>query len=320
MKPKNCLIFGASGQIGRHLIRKLTKNNYKVIAVTRNLHQKGYVLKTQASAGWIDCVEANIFKEENLRDLIRQSDICINLIGILFEKGKVNTFKNIHSSFPDLISRICSEYGVEQFIQLSALGIDEAKDSEYAKSKLIGEKNIKNNFSNAMILRPSVVFSVDDQFSCSFMTLLNRMPIFPLYYNGKTKFQPIHVSDLVEIIYQVISKKIISSTIECVGPEKISFRGILNILLKLINKKRLLLPFPLPLAKFSAKLFQLMPKPLLTEDQLKLLAYDNINTGRYKTNFDINVPSLCFFEKEVEKYCYMWKEGGQFSTKKYNSN
>jgi len=320
MKPKNCLIFGASGQIGRHLIRKLTKNNYKVIAVTRNLHQKGYVLKTQASAGWIDCVEANIFKEENLRDLIRQSDICINLIGILFEKGKVNTFKNIHSSFPDLISRICSEYGVEQFIQLSALGIDEAKDSEYAKSKLIGEKNIKNNFSNAMILRPSVVFSVDDQFSCSFMTLLNRMPIFPLYYNGKTKFQPIHVSDLVEIIYQVISKKIISSTIECVGPEKISFRSILNILLKLINKKRLLLPFPLPLAKFSAKLFQLMPKPLLTEDQLKLLAYDNINTGRYKTNFDINVPSLCFFEKEVEKYCYMWKEGGQFSTKKYNSN
>ena len=320
MKPKNCLIFGASGQIGRNLIRKLTKNNYKVIAVTRNLHQKGYILKTQASAGWIDCVEINIFKEENLRNLIKQSDICINLIGILFEKGKINTFKNIHTNFPSLISQICSEYGVEQFIQLSALGIDLPKDSEYAKSKLAGEKNIKNNFPNATILRPSVVFSVDDQFSCSFMTLLNRLPVFPLYYNGETKFQPIHVSDLVEIIYKVISKKIISSTIECIGPETLSIKNILKILLKLIDKKRLFLPLPLFFAKLSSRFFQLMPKPLITEDQLRLLAYDNIVSGKYKTNFDINIPSLCFFEKEVEKYCYMWREAGQFSTKKYNSN
>ena len=316
MKPKNCLIFGASGQIGRHLIRKLTKNNYKVTAVTRNLHRKGYLLKTQASAGWIDCIEANIFDEEILKDLISNADICINLIGILFEKNKNNSFENIHTNFPSLISKICNEKNIKQFIQLSSLGIDSAKDSDYAKSKLEGEKNIKANFLKAVILRPSVVYSVDDNFTTSFMTILNRLPFFPLYYNGDTKFVPIHVSDLTEIIYQIINKEIISSTIECIGSETITLKQILKRLLKLIDKERFLIPFPLPIAKLSAKFFQLMPKPILTEDQLRLLAYDNIPSGKYKTNFDIGIQSNSLFNKEVEKYCYMWKEAGQFSKKK----
>ena len=320
MKQKNCLIFGASGQIGRHLIRKLTKNNYKVTAVTRNLHQKGYVLKTQANAGYIDIVELNIFNENKLKDLISRADICINLIGILYEKNKGNTFKNIHTIFPSLISKICKEYNVKQFIQLSALGIDNAIDSNYAKSKLEGEKNIKNNFINATILRPSVVYSVDDNFTTNFMTLLNRLFIFPLYYNGDTKFMPIHCSDLTEIIYQVISKNIISKTIECVGPETISLKDILERLLKLIEKKRLLIPIPLFLAKLSALFFQLLPSPLLTLDQLRLLRYNNVASGKYKTNFDIGIPSVNRFDVEVEKYAFMWKEGGQFSKKKNNLN
>ena len=320
MKQKNCLIFGASGQIGRHLIRKLTKNNYKVTAVTRNIHQKGYVLKTQANAGYIDIVELNIFNENKLRDLISRANICINLIGILYEKNKGNTFKNIHAIFPALISKICKEHNVQQFIQLSALGIDDAIDSNYAKSKLEGEKNIKNNFINATILRPSVVYSVDDNFTTNFMTLLNRLFIFPLYYNGDTKFMPIHCSDLTEIIYQVISKNIISKTIECVGPETISLKDILERLLKLIEKKRLLIPMPLFLAKLSALFFQLLPSPLLTLDQLRLLKYNNITSGKYKTNFDIGIPSVSSFDVEVEKYAFMWKESGQFSRKKNNLN
>ena len=315
MKQKNCLIFGASGQIGRHLIRKLTKNNYKVTAVTRNLHQKGYVLKTQGNAGYIDIVELNIFNENKLKDLISRTDICINLIGILYEKNKGNTFKNIHTIFPFLISKICKEYNVQQFIHLSALGIDDALDSNYAKSKLEGEKNIKNNFNNATILRPSVVYSVDDNFTTSFMTLLNRLFIFPLYYNGNTKFMPIHCSDLTEIIYQVISKNIISHTIECVGPETISLKDILKRLLKITEKNRLLIPLPLFLAKLSAIFFQLLPNPLLTLDQLRLLKYNNVASGKYKTNFDIGIPSVCKFDEEVEKYAFMWKERGQFSRK-----
>ena len=320
MKQKNCLIFGASGQIGRHLIRKLTKNNYKVTAVTRNLHQKGYVLKTQANAGYIDIVELNIFNENKLKDLISRADICINLIGILYEKNKGNSFENIHTIFPSLISKICKEYNVQQFIQLSALGIDDAVDSNYAKSKLEGEKNIKNNFRHATILRPSVVYSVDDNFTTNFMTLLNRLFVFPLYYNGDTKFMPIYCSDLTEIIYQVISKNIISKTIECVGPETISLKDILKRLLKLIEKKRLLIPLPLFLAKLSAIFFQLLPNPLLTLDQLKLLRYNNVASGKYKTNFDIGIPSVRRFDVEVEKYAFMWKESGQFSRKKNNLN
>ena len=317
MKPKNCLIFGASGQIGRHLIRKLTKNNYRVTAVTRNLHQKGYILKTQANAGYIDVVEANIFDEKKLRDLISKTDICINLIGILFEK-KRSTFKNIHIIFPTLISKICKEYNLQQFVHLSALGIDEAKESNYAKSKLNAEINIKKNFSNATILRPSVVYSVDDNFTTKFMTLLSRLPIFPLYYKGNTKFMPIHCSDLTEIIYKVISNEITSITIECVGPEIISLKDILQRLLKIIEKKRLFIPLPLLIAKIFARFFQIFPNPLLTLDQLNLLKYDNVASGKYKSNFDIGVPSIHTFDLEVGRYAFMWKEGGQFSTNKYN--
>ena len=319
MKAKNCLIFGGSGQIGRNLIRKLTKNNFKVTVVTRNIHQKSYIIKTQANAGYIDIVEANIFDEKKIRSLFKNAEICINLIGILFEKKPGNTFKNIHSIFPSLLAKLCKEYNVKHYIHLSSLGINQAKDSNYAKSKLEGENNILKNFPLATILRPSVVYSVDDNFTTSFMTLLNRLPIFPLYYNGNTKFAPIHCSDLTDIIHHVISKKINSKIIECVGPEIISFKEILKKLLKLIDKNRILLPFPLMIANLSASFFEIFPNPLLTRDQLRLLKYDNINSGKYKTNSDIGVPSNRFFDEEVKKYSYMWREGGQFSTEKYVS-
>jgi uncharacterized protein YbjT (DUF2867 family) len=318
MKAKNCLIFGGSGQIGRHLIRKLTKNNYKVTVVTRNLHQKGYTIKTQANAGYIDIVEANIFDEVKIRKLFTQTDICINLIGILYESSKGNTFQNIHSIFPSILAKLCKEYKVKQFIHLSALGINNAVNSKYAKSKLEGEVNIQKNYPLASILRPSVVYSVDDNFTTNFMTLLSRLPFFPLYYNGETKFTPIHCSDLTDTIYHVISRNIHSKIIECVGPEIISLKEILKRLLKLINKNRMLVPLPFFAANMSAKLFQLFPKPLLTVDQLILLKYDNVLSNKYQTNSDIGVPSRRMFDQEVEKYCYMWREGGQFSTKKYN--
>ena len=319
MKAKNCLIFGGSGQIGRNLIRKLTKNNFRVTVVTRNLHQKSYIIKTQANAGYIDIVEANIYDEQKIRKLFKQSDICVNLIGILFEQKKANTFKNIHTVFPSLLAKLSKEYNLKHFIHLSALGINEAEDSKYAQSKLEGENKILKNFPLATILRPSIVYSVDDNFTTNFMTLLNRLPLFPLYYNGKTKFSPIHCSDLTDSIYHVILNNIYSKIIECVGPEVLTFKEIIQKLLYLIGKKRILLPLPLLLAEASASLFEMMPKPILTRDQLRLLKYDNIISGKYKTNSDVGVPSIRYFDEEVKKYCYMWREGGQFSTEKYNS-
>ena len=145
MKAKNCLIFGGSGQIGRHLIRKLTKNNLKVTVVTRSIHQKSYIIKTQANAGYLDVVESSIFDEVKMRKLFEDADICINLIGVLFEKKGINTFNNIHAIFPSLLAKLCKEYNLKHFIHLSALGINEAEDSNYAKSKLEGESKIFKN-------------------------------------------------------------------------------------------------------------------------------------------------------------------------------
>ena len=314
------LIFGSSGQIGKSLIRKFTKNNYKVIAVTRSIHQKGYQIKTQSNYGYLELEEIKSFNEKNISKLMERSSVCINLIGILFESKKGNTFKNIHTIFPSLLSKLSKEYKIKHFIHLSALGINEATESDYAKSKLEGEEKILKNFPLATIIRPSIVYSVDDNFTTNFMTLLNRLPIFPLYYEGKTKFAPIHCSDLTDVIFNIISKNVNSKIIECVGPEIISFKEILEKLLYLIGKKRLFIPMPLPIAKLSARFFEIMPRPILTRDQLKLLKYDNILSGKYKSNSDIGVPSLRYFDKEVQKYCYMWREGGQFSTKKYTSD
>ena len=320
MKAKNVLIFGCSGQIGRSIVRKLTKDNYTVTAVTRNIHQKGIILKTLGNAGFINIVEANIFDENKIRELFKKADICINLVGILFELKKGSTFKNIHTVFPSILAKLCKEYNLKHFIHLSALGINDAGDSDYAKSKLEGENEILKNFPLATILRPSIVYSVEDNFTTNFMTLLSRLPVFPIYYGGNSRFAPIACSDLTDTIHHVISKNIYSKIIECVGPEIIAFKEILQRLLNLIDKKRILLPFPLKLAELSASFFEILPKPLLTRDQLRLLKYDNVTSGKYKTNSDIGMPSKRYFNDEVKKYCYMWREGGQFSTEKYTSS
>jgi len=312
MIGKNILVFGGSGQIGRHLIRRLTKNNHLVTVVTRNLHTKGAILKTQGNPGYIEIVESNIFDEDKLNNLISKKDICINLVGILYENKK-NTFENIHVHFPSLISKICEKHKLKQFIHLSALGIEKAIDSNYAKSKIEGEKRIINNFPSSTILRPSVIYSVDDNFTTNLMTLLNLLPFFPIYYNGKTKFSPIHVSDMSKIISNIIDKNICSEIIECVGPEVISFKEIIEKLSMLIGKKKILIPLPLTIGKLIAFFLEKIPKPLLTRDQLKLLKYDNVLSSKIKSNLDIGIQAKLRFSDEVKKYSYMWKEGGQYS-------
>ncbi len=309
---KKVLIFGGSGQIGRHLIRRLTKKNHLVTVVTRNLHKKGTILKTQGNPGYLEIVERNVFDEEQLNDLFKDKDLCINLVGILFENQR-NTFKNIHINFPDILSRKCAEYKIKQFIHISALGIEKATDSNYAISKLEGEKKIINNFPKATILKPSIIYSVDDEFSCRLLSLLSILPIFPLYYNGKTKFSPIHVSEVCEIILNLIDNNICSDKIECVGPEEISFKNIIEKLLLSVDKKRLLVPVPIQIAKIIALFFEKFPKPLITRDQLKILKYDNVLSGEFRSNIDLGFKAKLKFGDEIYKYSYMWKKGGQYS-------
>ncbi len=315
MKPKNCLIFGASGQIGRNLIRGLTKQNLKVTAVTRNLHQKGYILKTQANPGYLDVVEANMFDIPKIEKLIVEADVCINLIGILFEKGSSN-FINIHEKFPSILANLCKKNNVRKFVHISALGVEKARESKYANSKLNGENAVRENFKDAIILKPSIVYSVDDNFTTMLMGLFNLLPIFPLYYGGKTKFMPLHCTDICNLILDLVQNDTLGDTIECIGPEELTFKQIIEKLLKLLDKKRLFVPMPLFAANIMATFFQILPKPLITKDQIKLLFYDNIPSGKFKTNVDINKNFNLRFESEVEKYCYMWKETGEYAKKR----
>ena len=199
---------------------------------------------------------------------------------------------------------------------MSSLGIENAKDSSYAMSKLEGEKKVKKNFADSIILKPSIVYSVDDKFTTRFMTLLSRLPIMPIYYQGQTKFNPIHVIDLIEIIFKVIEDKNKNLVLECIGSETLTFKEIIEKLLASIQKKRLLIPMPHFLAKISAKILQLLPNPLLTEDQLNLLKYDNITSGLHQTNFDLGIISNRKFDIEVNKYSYNWRSGGQFANEK----
>ena len=184
-------------------------------------------------------------------------------------------------------------------------------------SKLEGEKHIRLNHKRSVIIKPSIVFSVSDSFTTRFLSLLSILPVFPLYYNGKTKFTPIHASDVANLVFSIISNGIHSENIEAIGPDEISFKELIEMLMKSINKKRILIPLPLILAKLSANFFQILPNPLITVDQLKLLKYNNIKSGKYKTNFDINCPSKIKFKDGILKYSYNWKEGGQYSVKNF---
>ena len=213
MKPVEILVFGASGQIGRNLLRKLTRNNFKVTALTRNIHTKGYILKSAANAGWIDIIEIGTFEYEKLNKIFKNKDICINLIGILNEKNK-NSFKNIHCLLPKTLAQLSKQNNLKQFIHLSSLGVEEAIDSKYANSKVDGEIEVKKNSNAYVILKPSIVYSVDDKVTTKFMSMLSLLPIFPLYYNGATKFCPVHASDVSEVIFKVISNEIYSKSIK----------------------------------------------------------------------------------------------------------
>ena len=276
--------------------------------------KKAYILKTQANPGYLEIVESNIYDFEKVSNLFQKSDICINLVGVLTE-NKSNTFEKIHSLFPSMLAKMSKQNNLKKFIHVSALGIEKSlESSKYAKSKFEGEQLARENFNNTTILRPSLVYSVDDSFTTRFFSLLNLLPMFPLYYDGKTKFSPIHVTDLADIIFNIIYKNIDEKIVECVGPDVFTFKEIITILLKSLNKKRLIINLPLPIAKLMAKTIEtITPNPVFTMDQLNLLKYDNIASGNYKTNFDLDLVANLKFENEIEKYSYMWKEAGQFS-------
>ena len=311
MKQKIATIFGASGFIGRHLIRGLTKKDYQIVAATRSPYLHGY-LKPLGNPGQIDLEKVNLFDEERLRILIKNSDVVINLIGILYENKK-QKFENIHERFPYLLSKLCSEQNIEKLIHISALGINETVSSQYMQSKLKGEKNILNNFNHSVILRPSIVFGPEDKFFNQFASLAEFLPALPLIGGGQTKFQPIYVSDLCKAIVAILEKEEVNENIyELGGSQIFTFKELMTILLKQIKKKRFLVPIPYSFAKFQAKILQLLPKPLLTTDQVEMLKYDNIVTNNYPTLKDLKINPKTI-ESVLPDYIWRFRKGGQFA-------
>ncbi len=155
-------IFGAGGFLGKHLMRQLTKLDYRVKVATRNPYLKGY-LKPLGNPGQIELFKTNIFNPEDVKQVLKDCDFAINLVGILYETRK-QKFDQIHSQFPHLLSNLCSEAGIKNLVHISALGVKEKHASLYMQSKFQGEKNIQNNFKPSVILRPSVVFGPADRF------------------------------------------------------------------------------------------------------------------------------------------------------------
>ena len=247
-----------------------------------------------------------------MKDAIKNSDIVINLIGILFETRK-QKFYNIHSKIPEAVSKICLESNVKKFIHVSAIGAKENSKSIYQKSKFAGETKALSNFKKTIVIRPSVVCGTEDNFTNLFakLSILPVIPIVGINY----KFQPILVTDVAEAIMQSIEIKNNEGKIyEIGGPKVISFGDMVKSILKTINKKRIVIPMPMPLAKIQAVLNSLLPvPPILTRDQCEiLLEEDNIvsNNNLKLKDLDIEPSNV---EEEMKKWLWRYKSGGQFA-------
>ena len=311
MKNQICTILGGGGFIGRYLVRNLTKKNYRCFITTRKAFQKGY-LKTQATPGSIELIDWNPDNFSELKEAIKNSDVVINLIGILFEKRK-QKFYNIHSKIPEAIAKICSESDVKKFIHVSAIGANDKSKSLYQKSKFLGEKNALDNYKKTVIIRPSVVCGPEDNFTNLF-SKLSILPVIPVV--GKNyKFQPILVSDVVSSIVKAIEIKNNESKIyEIGGPKIISFGDMVKSILSTINKKRFVVEMPMPIAKIQSSITDLLPfPPILTRDQCEILSEaDNVVSNNHLTLKDLDIDPTDV-EEEMKKWLWRYKDGGQFA-------
>ena len=311
MKNQICTILGGGGFIGRYLVRNLTKKNYRCIITTRKPFQKGY-LKTQSTPGAIELLDWNPKNFSELKEAIKNSDVVVNLIGILFETRK-QKFYNIHSKIPETIAKICNESDVKKFIHVSAIGANENSKSLYQKSKYSGEINALKNFNKTVIMRPSVVCGSEDNFTNLF-SKLSFLPVIPLA-GFNYKFQPILVTDVADALIKAIQIKNNEGKIyEIGGPKVISFGDMVKSILTVINKKRLVIEMPMTIAKIQSSITDLLPfPPLLTRDQCEILSEaDNVVSNDHLTLNDLDLKPADV-EVEMKKWLWRFKDGGQFA-------
>ncbi len=308
-------VFGGSGFIGRHVIRALAKRGARVRAAVRQPNLAGY-LKVMGDVGQIEPVQANIRYESSIVQAMRGADRVINLVGILHESGP-QKFTRVQAEGAAAIARAAAAAGVRKLVHVSAIGANAASPSLYARSKAAGEAAVREHFSTATIIRPSVVFGPEDDFFNRFAGLARLLPALPLIGGGHTKFQPVYVTDVADAIVRALDDPSADGkTYELGGPHIYTMKQIMELVLEQTGRRRFLLPLPFFAARLQAALLQLLPRPLLTVDQVRLLEVDNIVAEGALTLKDLGISQPTSAEVVLPSYLYRYRRTGQFEASK----
>jgi uncharacterized protein YbjT (DUF2867 family) len=304
-------VFGGSGFIGRHLIKRLAKTGTIIRVATRHPSSANF-LRTNGAVGQIIPIATNIHDDVSVAAAVRDADIVINLIGILYESG-VNTFRGTQGEAPGRIARAAKAAGAQRFVQISAIGADAGSTAEYARSKAAGEQAVLKAFPEATILRPSIVFGPEDGFFNRFAAMARISPVLPLIGGGHTKFQPVYVGDVADAIMKVLENPATQGkTYELGGPQVYSFKEIMELVLAETRRKSFLVPVPWGVAEFQGKILGKLPKPPLTLDQVELLKRDNVVAPGAATLQDLGINPTAV-EVIIPTYLDRFRVGGRFS-------
>jgi NADH dehydrogenase len=306
-------VFGGSGFLGRHLVRALAREGYRIRPAVRRPDLAGH-LQPLGRVGQIHAVQANLRYPESVEAAVRGADVVINLTGILFERGK-QSFDAVQAEGAHAVARAAAAQGA-RLVHVSALGADPDSTAHYARSKAAGETAVLATVPSATIFRPSIMFGPEDDFFNRFAALARISPFLPLVGGGETKFQPVFVGDVAQAISRAVAGQAKGGTIyELGGPEVKSFKELMAYVLAVTERTRLLVPVPFGLARLQAFFLQYLPTPLLTPDQVELLRTDNIvsqaaqSEGRTLTALGIEPAAL---EAIVPSYLWRFRKTGQF--------
>jgi uncharacterized protein YbjT (DUF2867 family) len=310
-------VFGGSGFIGRHVVRALAKRDYRIRVAVRRPELAGH-LQPLGKVGQIHAVQANLRYPASVEAAMRDSHAVINLVGILAEAG-AQSFDAVQGAGAGAVAKAAKAAGA-RMVHVSAIGADENSLSRYGRSKAAGEKAVLEAVPSATILRPSVVFGPEDQFTNRFAALARVSPMLPLIGGGVTRLQPVYVGDVATAVADAVDGKTREGAVyELGGPEVLTMREIMEIILRVIERERMLMPLPFGLAKLQALLLQFAPGPLkLTPDQVALLRVDNVVSDA-ATSAGLTLQGLGVVPESLEaiapQYLWRFRKTGQFQKK-----
>ena len=309
-------VFGGSGFLGRHVVRALAREGYRVRAAVRR-PDLAFHLQPLGRVGQIHPVQANLRYPASVEAAVRDADVVINLVGILFERGK-QRFEAVQAEGAHAVARAAAATGAH-VIHVSALGADPDSPALYARSKAAGEAAVLGTVPDATVLRPSILFGPEDDFFNRFAAMARMSPALPLIGGGHTRFQPVFVGDVAQAILRAVGGHAKGGTIyELGGPEVKTFRELMEYVLAVTERRRLLVPLPFGLARLQAQFLKLLPKPLLTPDQVELLRRDNVVSEAARAErrpiaaFGIEPAALAAV---VPSYLWRVRKTGQFKSR-----